>query len=129
MRDGSAICCSLDTESYAKEASRLWGFCDGDAMEVSVEKSGRLMALDFPDFSAFLASFSVVVVASLKALAVAFVASLTALSVAFLASLVLWLRILFLSFYGSNARSTSVTSSSMSTWSNPSPAPLESTLS
>jgi hypothetical protein len=58
-------------------------------MEVSIKRSGDMKALDFPDFSAFLASFSATAVASLKALAVALVASLSAMSMAFLASFVL----------------------------------------
>jgi hypothetical protein len=65
----------------------LRGFCDGDVVEAFVKRWGRVMALDFPDFAAFLASFSTTTVASLKALAVALVASLLALFVAFLASL------------------------------------------
>jgi hypothetical protein len=81
------ICCNLETESCTKDASRLKGFCDNDALEVSVKKSGGMKAFDFHDFSAFLASFFVAAVASLKALVVALVASLSALSAAFLASL------------------------------------------
>jgi hypothetical protein len=38
MRAGDVICYSLNTESYAKEASRLQGFFDYDAMEVSVKE-------------------------------------------------------------------------------------------
>jgi hypothetical protein len=69
------ICCSLDNGSCAQEASHLWGFYDCDAMEVSVKRSGGVEALDFPDFSAFLASFST--------LSLAFWASFSALSLAF----------------------------------------------
>jgi hypothetical protein len=80
------ICCSLDTESYAKEASRLRGFCTRDPMDVCVKRSGGVRAWDFPDFSTFMASFFATAVASLKALVVALVASLSALSAAFLFS-------------------------------------------
>jgi hypothetical protein len=86
MKDGDASCCSLDTESCTIEESRLRGFCDGNVIEVSVERSGEVWALDFPDF---LASFAIPAVASLKALAAALVASLSVLSGAFLASLIL----------------------------------------
>jgi hypothetical protein len=75
MRDSDASCCSLDTESCAIEESRLRGFCDGDAMEVSVKRSGEVGTLDFPNF---LASFATAAVASLKALAAALVASFSA---------------------------------------------------
>jgi hypothetical protein len=76
MRAGDVICCSLDTQSYAREAIRLQGFCDCDAMEVSVKRSGGVEALDFLDFSAFQASFF--------ALTLAFWASFSAFSSAFL---------------------------------------------
>ena len=57
-------------------------------MEVSGKRSGEVKALEFPDFSTFLAFFAAATVTSLKALAMALVASLSALSTAFLASLV-----------------------------------------
>jgi hypothetical protein len=122
-------CCSLDAESCAREASCLRGFYDGDVVEVSVNRSGGVMALDFPSFSAFLASFSAAAVASLTALAVVLMASLKALFVAFLSSFVLWLRILFPSFSGSNAMSTSLTSSGTTTLSDTNLTPLGSALS
>jgi hypothetical protein len=75
MRAGDVICYSLDTKSCTMEASRLRGFCDYDVMEVSIKRSGGVEALDFPDFSAFLASFS--------NLSLAFWASFLALSLAF----------------------------------------------
>jgi hypothetical protein len=125
MRDGVASYCSLDTKSCAREESRLRGFCDGVAVEVSINKSGGMMTLDFPGFSPFLPSFFAAAVASLTALAMALVASL----LAFLASHVLWLRILFLSFSGSNARSAALNSSGTTTLSDPNLTPLGSTLS
>jgi hypothetical protein len=89
MRVGDVICCNLNAESCAKEASRLQGFCDGDVVDVSVKGSGGVKDLDFPDFSPFLASFCVAAMTSLKALAMALMASLLVMSVAFLASLIL----------------------------------------
>ena len=89
MRIGDVICCNLDVESYAKGASHLRGFCDGDVVDASVKGSGGMNALDFPDFSFFLASFCAAIVTSLKALAMALMASLLAMSAAFLVSLVL----------------------------------------
>jgi hypothetical protein len=106
IRASDVICCSLDTKSCAKEASRSWGFCDGIAVEASVNKGGKrgaATAFDLPALSPFLASLSV--------LSLAFWASFSALPVAFLASLSLYLRILFFSFSGSRLRSTSTSSS------------------
>jgi hypothetical protein len=123
------MCYNLNIESCANEAFCLRGFSDGDVMEVSVKRSRGVRALDFLDFSTSLAFFSIAAVASFKALAVALVASLSALSASFLASLVLWLRILFLSFSRTNERSTLFSSSGTSIWSDPSSTPLESALS
>jgi hypothetical protein len=60
IRVGDVICYSLDTESCVKEASRLWGFCDGIAVEASVNKGGKLgvaTAFDLPALSPFLDPF------------------------------------------------------------------------
>jgi hypothetical protein len=54
LRVGDVLCCRLDIESCAKEASRLRGFCDSDLVEVCVNKSGGLgaaSAFDLPAFS------------------------------------------------------------------------------
>jgi hypothetical protein len=90
-RVGDMLCCRLNIESCAKEASRLQSFYTGDLVEVCVKRNGSMMVLDFPDFSAFLASFSAAVLASLKALSLALLASFSTFSMAFLASLVLLL--------------------------------------
>jgi hypothetical protein len=57
MRAGDMICCSLDNESCAQEASRLQGFCYYNAMEVFVKRCGGVEVLDFSDFLALLTSF------------------------------------------------------------------------
>jgi hypothetical protein len=129
------ICCSLDIESCAPEASRLRGFCDGVAVEASVRRSGKLgepTAFDLLALSPFLASLSslfLAFLASLSSLSLAFWASFSSLSSAFLASLSLYLRILFFSFSGSRLMSTSTSSSCSCALSVTVGAPFESAVS
>ena len=115
---------NLETESCAKEESYLQGFCEIDSVEASNNTSVGVeatTAFDFLDCPPFLASLS--------ALPLAFWASLLVLALALSASLVLWLRILFLSFSGSNEMSTSFSSSGTSTWVDPASSTWESALS
>jgi hypothetical protein len=126
------ICCSLDIESCAMEASRLRDFCDGIAVEASVKRScklGAAIAFDLPAFLASLSSLSLAFLASLSSLSLAFWASLSSLSSAFLASLSFYLIILFFSFSGSRLMSTSTSSSYSYALSKTVGAPFESAIS
>jgi hypothetical protein len=79
---GDVHYCNLETESCAKEESRLRGFCDIDTVEASSNTSVGVeatTAFDLHDLSTFLASLS--------NLSLAFWASFSAFNSTFLVSL------------------------------------------